>query len=725
MVACKKWPATQRWENLLPAGPVDAWDVRLPPKNLEGAWPQAKDELSSTSSNKEKPCGTMADSSGSLRPIRPLNVITRYRTGEADLELSLRIRLPPTWDVKTVLEAIIEPFVQEYDRRHPDDPASAHGPFTRVKVLVWAGPTASGADSFRKESRDHIEDIRSAERPLWCLLDTSDAVKALRERGHNMLRPTVELELVNAQSTALVVRTTPSSTLLAVGETLMAMLQDTSSDPEEMHQMVDAAIARGELAYLGLTSARDRHGRNALHLAVTRGDCTLCRKLLQRREDVFAMDSNRDMAIHIAALAGRQLIVRDLLELGACIHEKNRDLMLPLNLACVDEAQGNGEVIRMLVEAGADIDAKCWDITPIMAAANGGHHWAIESLLELGADINIRNGYEMMALDYARDQDTAQLLYDVMRGFLLPDPKTVAEQEASRKRRQANARTFGGFNFDGIGAMPDVGPAGAKDKGPRLFQAHRKMPLSQAFHELGISQDWLPSFRESGEHYSKIRYAWRQAVLNSHPDRQPSSLTEAEAATRTADYMRVMAAFETVDAFHAVHHAKPVEQAWRKGGHQAAGGDSRGGGEGGGGGGAARDISGAASFSAKPSVSACSHGEENSACSAAKISLASGEAPVELASKSAKNAVSRARLAPLFLHERVELVDLQARPELNGKRGKVTRFDRGKQRYAVEMDNRAGSLQVRVTNLKLLTEDEEHQAEERAHEHSVPPVALA
>ena len=24
MVACKKWPATQRWENLLPAGPVDA-----------------------------------------------------------------------------------------------------------------------------------------------------------------------------------------------------------------------------------------------------------------------------------------------------------------------------------------------------------------------------------------------------------------------------------------------------------------------------------------------------------------------------------------------------------------------------------------------------------------------------------------------------------------------------------------------------------------------------
>ena len=27
-------------------------------------------------------------------------------------------------------------------------------------------------------------------------------------------------------------------------------------------------------------------------------------------------------------------------------------------------------------QAGAEIDKPCWDITPLMAAANGGHHWA-------------------------------------------------------------------------------------------------------------------------------------------------------------------------------------------------------------------------------------------------------------------------------------------------------------------------------------------------------------
>ena len=486
-------------ESLEPAGSVRKWSHdRVPPKTLEGAW--APPSPSPTKENASKPGKKKeSESSNTPRPIRPMNVITRFRVGEDDLELTLRVKLPPTWDNKSVAEAVIEPFVAEYDRRHPENPASTHSPFTRVKVLVWAGPTPCAADAFREKDRDQVEDIKIAEQPIHCLFDAVEPVAALRKRAHNLLRPTIEIELINAQSTALVVRTTPSTALLAPGEALMAMLQDTSTDPDEMHKLVDAAIAGGELAYLGLTTARDRAGKNALHLASTRGDATLCRKLLQRREDVYAMDCNRDMAIHISAMAGRQLVVRDLLELGCCVHEKNRDLMLPLNLAVVEEAQGNGEVVRMLVESGADIDAKCWDITPIMAAASGGHHWGIETLLELGADVNIRNGYEMMALDYARDQATSELIYDVMRGFFLPDPKMVAEQEASRKRRQQNANMFGGFNFEGMGmpGMPGHDDQG-KEKGPRLFQAQRKMPLNQAFHELGINLDWLEGFKASG-----------------------------------------------------------------------------------------------------------------------------------------------------------------------------------------------------------------------------------
>ena len=121
----------------------------------------------------------------------------------------------------------------------------------------------------------------------------------------------------------------------------------------------------------------------------------------------LAVDNNRDNALTIAALSGRQLIVQDLVReagLGLpLLREKNRDLMSPLQLACVDEAQGNGEVVRLLVEAAADINALCWDVSPLCAAAAGGHLWAVSTLLELGADVHAINGNAMGALDYARD----------------------------------------------------------------------------------------------------------------------------------------------------------------------------------------------------------------------------------------------------------------------------------------------------------------------------------
>ena len=323
---------------------------------------------------------------------RQLIVITHFLQGDNDLHLALKIKLPAAYDDRTVREAIVQPFVEAYDKKHPEAPASRYQPFPMVKVLVWAGPTPKAADRFREKDRDGAELIAVGEKPIWGLLDTDEPVSVLRKRAFNRLKPTVEIELIKSESTALVLQTTPTTALLAPGEQLLAALTDVHSDLEDMHKIVDAAIAGGELAYLGVSQARDRNGRNALHLAATRGDATLCRKLLRRAEDVNAMDSNRDMVLHIAAMAGRQIIVSDLLELGALVHEKNSDLMSPLQLSVVDEAQGNGEVVRMLVQSGADIDAKCWDITPLMSAAAGGHYWATEVLLELGADVNIQNG---------------------------------------------------------------------------------------------------------------------------------------------------------------------------------------------------------------------------------------------------------------------------------------------------------------------------------------------
>ncbi len=250
-------------------------------------------------------------------PARMLNVMTHFMKGDEELHLGLKIKLPAKFDDRSVKEAIVDPFVAQYDKKFPDYPASAFQPFSQVKVLVWSGPRPCAADAFRDKDRDGVEDILQAEKPIYALLNVEEPVAVLRKRAHNKLRPTLEVELVAAESTAIVLRSFPTTALLAPGEQLLTMLTDVESEPEEMHAIVDAAIAGGELAYLGLTTARDRNGKNALHLAVTRGDLTLCRKLLRRREDVHAMDSNRDTALHMACLAGRQLIVSDLIQLGA------------------------------------------------------------------------------------------------------------------------------------------------------------------------------------------------------------------------------------------------------------------------------------------------------------------------------------------------------------------------------------------------------------------------
>ena len=471
-----------------------------------------------------------------------------FRKGDEKRHLSLKITLPPAWEAnKTIREAVVEPFLKAYDKRYPDDTVCDVGPFEHLRVKYWPGPRPSAADKFRSEGRtpEVEEKMMRVELPTHHLLFVGEPASVLRGRsrgGHE-----VDVELLTAASSALVVRSLPSTALMQQGEALLLMLTDPEAELGEMHALVDAALQNGELAYEGVSTARDAQGRTALHLAVTRGDLTLCRKLMRREDDVLAIDSNRDSALTIACLAGRSLIVRELLDSGALIHEKNRDLMLPLNLACVDEAQGNGDVIRMLVESGGDVNAPCWDVTPLQAAANGGHYWAVETLLELGADVNMINGHCMGALDYARDMETANLIYDWMQGDKLPDLNLREKMESVRKK-QAQHNVF-----------QNSGLPGSEEKNPRIFQSTRSMPLQEAFAHLSISEEWLDPFRKEGAHYHSIRKAWRTLVLLHHPDKQGPTLTPTEQTECTARFASAMAAFEAIDEFYHTKGFASVE----------------------------------------------------------------------------------------------------------------------------------------------------------------------
>merc|ERR1712224_492849 len=74
---------------------------------------------------------------------------------------------------------------------------------------------------------------------------------------------------------------------------------------------------------------------------------------------INAVDNNKNTPIMDASLLGRAMIVKELVEHAAEVTLKNFDCMNALQLACVNEGAGNGEVIEELVKAGADPSEMC------------------------------------------------------------------------------------------------------------------------------------------------------------------------------------------------------------------------------------------------------------------------------------------------------------------------------------------------------------------------------
>ena len=195
------------------------------------------------------------------------------------------------------------------------------------------------------------------------------------------------------------------------------------------------------------------------------------------------------------------------------------------------------------------------------------------------------------------------------------------------------------------------------------------------------------------------------ASLTALADRQPSNLTEEEASKNTAEYMKAMSAFESIDNFYALNHAKPVEalkpeaspdpQAYAKEESPRPTGEES-------------NEAEAAPEEGAPAVKSEAKAQAKVTAEAKGEPQLPRDEPKLGSSKNAKDATQRAA-RPLFLRRRAEVIGLKAKPEFNGKRGKVTQFDRGKGRYAVELDDNGGSLQVRAANLRLIEEDAESQ----------------
>lgn len=171
--------------------------------------------------------------------------------------------------------------------------------------------------------------------------------------------------------------------------------------------------------------ARDKEGRTALVFGAGSGTSSVVRLLLDAGATGSEKDKYGDTALMAAAAAGNPESVRLLLKTGARVNAKNKRRQTALlSAASGDDGFAIGEhgrrraeipeelihrdlVVRMLLDAGADINARGWDGETALFSLEDE---AVEELLRHHVGLEIRDKYGETALIETVSDSIARLL---------------------------------------------------------------------------------------------------------------------------------------------------------------------------------------------------------------------------------------------------------------------------------------------------------------------------
>ena len=189
-----------------------------------------------------------------------------------------------------------------------------------------------------------------------------------------------------------------------------------------------------------------------------RGDVAAVRALIQKKADVNAAQDDGATALHWAVYRDNVEVVDILLRAGAK-SAPNREGMTPLAMAAL---YGSAQIVDRLLKSGGDAKA----LGPngesmLMFAARNGNPDVIRLLVEAGANVNAREPLRgttalMWAVEQRHPEAVAALLNagadpaarsagaGLPRNYIAPRVNTRAVEEAQRRRERAKAagRTY-------------------------------------------------------------------------------------------------------------------------------------------------------------------------------------------------------------------------------------------------------------------------------------------
>ena len=184
------------------------------------------------------------------------------------------------------------------------------------------------------------------------------------------------------------------------GRTALTWAARDNTNPEVLKLLLDAGAD---------IRAKDEEGRTALMWAARDNtNPEVLKLLLENGADVRAKDEEGRTALTWAARDNTNPeVLKRLLDAGADIRAKDEKGRTALMWAARDNT--NPEVVRVLLEAGTDANIKDnKGLTALMLAAKWNSDGVVNTLLDSGADIAIKDDEEKQAADYAQENKKLQ-----------------------------------------------------------------------------------------------------------------------------------------------------------------------------------------------------------------------------------------------------------------------------------------------------------------------------